>query len=133
MTVKPEELRYSKTHEWAHISEQDGAKIATVGITDFAVQQLTDLVYLELPEVGRQVEVGDSLGEIESVKAVSDLYAPVAGEVIEVNEPLKDSLESFSEDPYGAGWVVKIRVSDNKGLDQMMDHDAYQRQCAEEA
>lgn len=130
--MKPEELRYAKTHEWTHVAEVDGQKIATVGISDFAVQQLTDLVYLELPEVGRQVTAGEAFGEIESVKAVSDLYTPITGEVIEVNEPLKDSLESFSSDPYGAGWVVKLRVTDEATVEALMDHAAYQKQCAEE-
>ena len=130
--MNPEELRYSKTHEWTHVAEIDGEKIATVGISDFAVQQLTDLVYLELPEVGRQVQAGDALGEIESVKAVSDLYSPVTGEVVEVNEPLKDSLEDFSSDPYGKGWIVKLRITDESPLASLMDSAAYAKQCAEE-
>ena len=85
--MNPEDLKYAKTHEWVAVEDRDGQKIATVGISAFALQQLTDLVYLELPEVGRTVSAGDSFGEIESVKAVSDLYAPVTGEVIEVDPP----------------------------------------------
>jgi glycine cleavage system H protein len=130
--VKPEELRYSKTHEWVHVSDQDGNRIATVGISDFAVQQLTDLVYIELPQLGREVKAGESFGEIESVKAVSDLYSPVTGEVVEVNESLKDNLEVFSQDPYGQGWVMKVRVADEAAGDELMDYASYQKQCAEE-
>jgi glycine cleavage system H protein len=130
--VKPEDLLYSKTHEWVSVAEQDGAKIATVGISAFAVEALTDLVYLELPEVGRQVEAGDAFGEIESVKAVSDLYSPVTGEVIEVNEKLPDGLEVLSENPYDPGWIAKIKVTDESSLTTLMDYAAYQKLCAEE-
>ena len=129
--MKPEDLAYNKTHEWVHVAEQGGVKIATLGISAFAVEQLVDLVYLELPEVGRQLAAGDSCGEIESVKAVSDLYSPVAGEVIDVNAALPDSLETLSNDPYGAGWIVKIKITDDAGLKELMDHQAYQKQCAE--
>ena len=129
--MKPEDLAYNKSHEWVHVAEQGGVKVATLGISAFAVEQLVDLVYLELPEVGRQLEAGDSCGEIESVKAVSDLYSPVAGEVIEVNAALPDSLETLSNDPYGAGWMVKIKITDDAGLQELMDHQAYQKQCAE--
>lgn len=131
--MNPQDLKYSKTHEWVRVEEVDGAQLATIGITDFAVKQLTDLVYIELPDVGRTVAAGDSIGEIESVKAVSDLYCPVAGEIVEVNEPLADSLESFSSDPFGAGWVARVRLAENSGLDDLMDFAAYQKQCAEEA
>ena len=128
--MKPHELLYAKTHEWAHLSEQAGATIATIGISDFALQQLTDLVYIELPEVGRQVKAGESFGEIESVKAVSDLYSPVTGEIVAVNDQLKDSLELFSDDPYGAGWVIKVRVTDPLSVQGLSDYTAYQAQCA---
>ena len=97
------------------------------------VEQLTDLVYIELPEVGRKVTSGETFGEIESVKAVSDLYSPVTGEVVEVNSTLADNLETFSEDPYGAGWVMKVKVTDETGVDQLLDEAAYAKQCAEEA
>jgi len=130
--VNPNELLYSATHEWTHVSEEGGAKVATIGISPFAVEQLTDLVYMELPEVGRKVSAGDSFGEIESVKAVSDLYSPVSGEVIEVNTQLPDSLEVLSTDACGAGWIAKIRISQPAELDALMDYAAYQRQCAEE-
>ena len=130
--MKPEDLLFAKTHEWVHIAEQGGVKIATLGISAFAVEQLTDLVYLELPEVGSQIAVGDPLGEIESVKAVSDLYSPIAGEIVAVNTALPDSLETLGGDTYGRGWIAKIKISDESGLSDLMDYAAYQRQCAEE-
>jgi glycine cleavage system H protein len=105
--------------------------VATIGITAFAVQLLTDLVFLELPKVGRVVRAGEEVGEVESVKAVSPLYSPVTGEVIEVNTALPDKLELLNEDPYGAGWIAKIRLSDESSVAGLMDHAAYQRQCAE--
>ena len=130
--MKPEDLLYAKTHEWVSVAESSGDKIATVGISAFAVEALTDLVYLELPKVGADVKPGDSFGEIESVKAVSDLYSPVAGEVIEVNESLPESLEKLSEDPYGDGWIAKVKISDESSLTELMDHAAYEKLCAEE-
>ena len=99
----------------------------------FAVEALTDLVFIELPKVGRQVKAGESFCEVESVKAVSDVYAPVAGEVIAVNESLADNLETLSNDPYGEGWIARIKITDDAGLKNLMDHAAYQKQCAEEA
>lgn len=130
--MKPEELLYAKTHEWVHIEDVDGTKTATIGISAFAVEALTDLVFLELPEVGREIAVGETLGEIESVKAVSDLYSPVSGEVVDVNTALPDALETLSEDPYGPGWIAKIRLADDAGLDALMSHAEYQDCCAEE-
>ncbi len=131
--MNSEELLYAKTHEWVRIEDVDGGQVATVGISEFALQQLTDLVYIDLPQVGQQVTAGQPLGEIESVKAVSDLYSPVTGEIVDVNQALKDSLEVFSQDPYGAGWIAKIRVTDSGGLRDLMDASAYQKQCADEA
>jgi glycine cleavage system H protein len=132
--VKPEDLLYAKTHEWVHVeSDSSGAKVATVGITAFALEALTDLVYVELPEVGRAVTAGEPFGEVESVKAVSDLYSPVSGEVVEANRDIAENLESLGQDPYGAGWLVKIRISDESGLSKLMNFSAYQKQCAEEA
>lgn len=130
--MNPEDLRFAKTHEWTHATQQDGAKIATIGISAFAVEQLTDLVYLDLPQAGRQVRAGEPIGEVESVKAVSDFYSPVTGEVIQVNGPLAEAPEKLSEDPYGAGWLVRIQMSDESELDALMDYAAYQQQCAEE-
>ena len=124
-------LLYAETHEWVEITEDGDDKIATLGISAFAIEQLNDLVYMDLPEVGRTLAAGDEFGEVESVKAVSPLYSPIAGEVIEVHTELPDSLEKLNEDPFGHGWIVKIRVADAAGLDSLMDHASYQKQCAE--
>ncbi len=104
----PEELQYTKSHEWVRTEDDT----ATIGITDHAQEELGDIVYIELPEQGATFEAGDSFGTVESVKAVSDLYSPVGGEVVEVNEGLGDSPEKINEDPYGEGWILKVRVSD---------------------
>ncbi len=130
--MNPRELLYAKTHEWVAVSETDGGKIATVGISAFAVEQLTDLVYLELPQVGSTVNAGDSIGEIESVKAVSDLYSPVTGEVIAVNEQVSEKPEILNGDPYSNGWIAKIRITDDSSLNSLMDHAAYEKQCESE-
>jgi len=130
--MKPEELLFAKTHEWAHVESSGGGKVATVGISAFAVEALTDLVYMQLPAVGRKVKAGESFGEIESVKAVSDLYSPVDGEVVEVNSALPNKLETLNADPYGAGWVAKIKLADGAALRNLLDYAAYQKMCAEE-
>ena len=131
--MNAEELLYAKTHEWVAVETNEaGEKIATIGISAFAVEALTDLVHIELPEVGRTVSAAEAFGEVESVKAVSDMYAPVSGEVVAANDALPDSLESLSDDPYGRGWVAKIKMTDETELSQLMDHAAYQQQCAEE-
>ncbi len=104
----PEELQYTKSHEWVRTEDDT----ATIGITDHAQEELGDIVYIELPEQGATFEAGDSFGTVESVKAVSDLYTPVGGEVVEVNEALGDSPEKINEDPYGEGWILEVRVSD---------------------
>ena len=130
--MKPEELLYAETHEWTSVSQDAGTKVATVGISAFAVEALTDLVFIQLPEVGQQVTAGEPFGEIESVKAVSDLYSPVDGQVIAVNEKLPDNLDVLGEDPYSQGWMVRIRVSDESSLANLMDLAAYRKQCAEE-
>jgi glycine cleavage system H protein len=128
--VKPEELKYAKTHEW--MSLDAATKTATVGLSAFALEALTDLVYVELPKVGTKVEAGQSFGEIESVKAVSDLYSPVNGEVVESHTELADNLDILKTDPYDKGWLVKIKLSDEQGLGDLLSHSAYQKQCAEE-
>jgi len=131
--VTPEQLLYAKTHEWVYVeTDSSGAKTALIGLSAFAIEALTDLVYIDLPEVGRQVAAGDSFGEIESVKAVSDLYSPVDGEIVEVNTEIADRLETLSDDPYQAGWFIKLRITDEAGLAGLADHAAYQKQCAEE-
>lgn len=131
--MKPEELLFAKTHEWVAIAEEGGQKIATMGLTAFAVEALTDLVFIELPRIGRHVQANESFCEVESVKAVSDVYAPVAGEVVAVNEKLPDKLDTLSTDPYGEGWIAKIRVTDDSNLKNLLNYAAYQKQCAEEA
>jgi glycine cleavage system H protein len=130
--VQPKDLLYAKTHEWVHVNRDGGQAIATVGISHFAVEALTDLVYLELPALGRQVTAGQSIGEIESVKAVSDLYSPVSGEIVEVNRGLPDHLSQLNDDPYGEGWIAKIKLSDEGELKNLLSHAAYEKQCAEE-
>ena len=127
-----EDLLYCETHEWVRVEESGGTKSATIGISAFAVEQLTDLVYIELPAVGDQVVAGQEFGEVESVKAVSPLYSPVTGEIIAVNSDLSDNLETLGSDPYGAGWIIKVRVTDASGLSGLMDFEAYQQQCAAE-
>ena len=130
--MNPADLLFSETHEWVHVSEDAGAKIATIGISDFAVKELSDLVFLELPEVGKQLSAGDEFGEVESVKSVSSMYCPIDGEVIETNSGLPESLDSLSEDPFGAGWMIKVRVNDDTALSKLMDYAAYQKQCSED-
>ena len=131
--MTPEELLYAKTHEWVHVeTDAAGAKIATVGLSTFALDALTDLVYLDLPPVGREVKAEEPFGEIESVKAVSDLYSPVDGEVVEVNTELANSLESLPDDPYEGGWMAKIKITDESGLAKLLDYPAYRKQCEEE-
>src|SRR3954447_19363011 len=115
-TMKPESLLFAKTHEWVAVPDEGGQKTATVGLTAFAVEALTDLVFIELPKVGHQVKAGDSFCEVESVKAVSDVYAPITGEVIAVNDSLPDNLEILSKDPYGEGWIARIKITDDSTL-----------------
>lgn len=118
------DLRFAKTHEWIR-PEADG--LATVGISAYAVEALTDLVFMQLPEVGRRVKAGESIGEIESVKAVSDFYAPVAGEIVAVNASLPDDLEILGRDPYGAGWIVKVRPDDPAEIGRLLEQPAYEQ------
>jgi glycine cleavage system H protein len=117
----PDDLRYSKEHEWVRA---DGAQ-ATIGITSFAADELGDIVFVELPEVGAQLAQYGTFGVIESVKAVSDLYAPISGEVVEVNESLRDQPELVNNDPFGEGWIAKVQLSDPGELDGLMDAAAY--------
>lgn len=131
-TMRPNDRRYFETHEWV---KPDGDTML-VGITDFAVQALSngneaDLVYCDLPEVGRVLEAGDTFGEIESVKAVSDLNTPVAGEVVEVNAQVEEHLEILSKDPWKAGWLIRIKPN-SKSLDDLMDAAAYEKFLAEQ-
>jgi glycine cleavage system H protein len=128
-----QDLLYTKTHEWARVENAPGGgKIATVGLTAFALEALTDLVHIELPEVGRKVKAGQPFGEIESVKAVSDLYSPVDGEVVAVNTDVAAKLEHLADDPYQGGWFIKIKISNPAGLADLLDAAAYKKQCEEE-
>jgi glycine cleavage system H protein len=117
----PEELQYTRSHEWVR-TEGD---TATIGITDHAQDELGDIVFVELPETGATFDAGDSFGTVESVKAVSDLYTPVGGEVVEVNEALSESPEKINEDPYGEGWIVKIQVSGEADLLSASDYEQF--------
>lgn len=131
--MKPEDLLFTKTHEWISVASEGGQKVATMGLSAFAVDALTDLVFIELPKVGRQVNAGESFCEVESVKAVSDVYAPLGGEVVAVNAGLPDNLDTLSKDPFGEGWIAKLKVTDDANLKNLLDYAAYQKQCAEEA
>jgi glycine cleavage system H protein len=125
----PKDYRYTKEHEWI---KADGA-IGTVGITDYAQHELGDVVFVELPKVGTQLKAGQSLGTVESVKAVSEIFTPVSGEVTETNPALADAPEKINSDPHGAAWLVKIRLSDSKEVASLMDAAAYETYIAEKA
>lgn len=127
--MDPKTLRYTSSHEWASID--DAQESATVGITAFAVEQLTDPVMLELPEVGKQFKAGEVFGVVESVKAVSDLFAPLDIEITEINEPLPEKLELLSEDPFGEAWLFKAKILSKDNIDKLLDYETYEKQCAE--
>jgi glycine cleavage system H protein len=122
----PEDLQYTKSHEWVRF--EDGT--VTIGITDHAQEELGDVVFVELPEEGDTIEAGDSFGTVESVKAVSDLYTPVGGEVVEVNSSLEDAPEKINDDPYGEGWIVKLRTTDEADL---LSPEEYEKVVEEES
>jgi glycine cleavage system H protein len=123
----PSDRKYSNEHEWV-IAE---GNIATIGISDFAQDQLGEVVYVDLPAVGDTLTAGDTFGEIESVKSVSELYAPVTGEVVEVNESLSDSPETVNQDPHGDGWMVKVKVDNASEIDALMSADEYDESITE--
>ncbi len=125
----PDELKYSKDHEWVKV---EGGS-AVVGITDFAQQQLTDVVFVEMPEVGAAAEAGKPIAAVESVKAVSDVYAPVSGEIIEVNDALRDAPELINTDPYGEGWIFKLKMSDPSAAAALMNAEQYKEHAASES
>ncbi len=131
MSRDPSKLLYAETHEWADLTTDADQSIATVGISAFAIEQLNDLVYMDLPQVGRVLTAGDEFGEVESVKAVSPLYSPISGEVVEVHSELPDKLEDLNSDPYNFGWIMKIKVDGDAGRDRLMDHATYEKQCGE--
>ncbi|MEJ2543331.1 MAG: glycine cleavage system protein GcvH [Calditrichaceae bacterium] len=119
----PSELKYTKDHEWVKVE----GDTAIVGITDYAQSELGDVVYVELPEDGAEVSMNETFGSIEAVKAVADLFSPVSGEVIEINESIQDEPEKVNQDAYGDGWMVKIRLSNPDELSQLMDASAYEK------
>ena len=119
----PSELKYTKDHEWVRIDDD----IATVGITDYAQGELGDVVYVELPEEGSEVSMNETFGSIEAVKAVADIFSPVSGEIIEVNEVIQDAPEKVNQDAYGSGWMVKIKLTDLDEISKLMDAAAYQK------
>jgi glycine cleavage system H protein len=121
MKVEPK-LKYDEEHEWVRVEGDEGV----VGVSDYAQDQLSDVVYVELPEVGDSFERGDILAVVESVKAASDVYMPVSGEVLEINDALEDSPELVNQDPYGEAWFVRITIADPSELDDLLDADAYQ-------
>ena len=123
------ETKFTKDHEWVRLE----GGIATVGITDHAQNALGDVVFVDLPEVGREVTAGESIAVVESVKAASDVYAPIAGKIVEVNGALDDTPETVNADPYGDGWMIKVKLSDPAEIDGLMDAAAYEAYLAEEA
>jgi glycine cleavage system H protein len=129
MSQTPSELKYASTHEWARL-EEDGT--VTVGITDHAQAALGDVVFVELPEVGSNLAAAEEAGVVESVKAASDIYAPLAGEVIAVNEQLEDEPEMVNSDPYNEGWFYKLQPADTSELDALLSAEDYQAQCEDE-
>ncbi|MEQ9406644.1 MAG: glycine cleavage system protein GcvH [Fuerstiella sp.] len=118
----PENLKYAESHEWVRVDEGD---VATVGISDYAQVEMTEVVYVELPEIGRQCKAGEEVAVVESVKSASDIYAPVGGEIVEVNEALSDNPGLVNEAPYGDGWIFRIRMSDASQLDGLLDAAGY--------
>jgi glycine cleavage system H protein len=127
--MDPDKLRYSPTHEWVYL---DGTT-ATVGISKFAVDQLTDLITIELPSVGTRLVPGKSFGEVESVKAVSDLYAPIGGEVVEVNKAVADDVQVLADSPFDKGWLIKVKIDNPADLEALLDAESYEAKVAEEA
>ena len=127
--MDPKKLRYSKTHEWAYLE----GDICTLGLTQFAVDQLTDVIYVDLPDMDDPIVADDSFGEIESVKAVSDLYSPVGGDIIAVNEKLQADPTLISKDPYDKGWLIKVKVDKGTTLDKLMTLEQYEKQIASES
>jgi glycine cleavage system H protein len=125
--MDPKTLRYTPTHEWVHLE----GDVATVGISRFAVDQLTDLIMIDLPAAGSKVTTGKSFGEVESVKAVSDLYAPVSGEVVEVNAAVKQDVQVLSEDPYTKGWLIKVKLDPAAPAAELLDYASYEQKVAE--
>lgn len=129
MAKYPTDVKYLESHEWIRMEGDEG----TVGISDYAQEELNDVVYVELPEVGDAFKKGEVFGTVESVKAASDVYMPMSGKVIAINEALTDSPQLVNQDPYGAGWFVKIEVSNPSEYDDLLDAEAYRKICEEQA
>ncbi len=123
----PADLKYAASHEWVRI---DNGDVVTVGISDYAQAEMTELVYVELPEVGRSFQANDEVAVVESVKSASDIYCPVSGEIVEVNEALADNPATVNESPFGEGWLFKIRVSDPAELDALLDPAGYEQKIS---
>jgi glycine cleavage system H protein len=119
--MKAEELKYSKDHIWVHAA----GDTATIGLSEYAQNELGDIVFVEMPENGKSFSKGDAIGTVESVKSVSDILTPISGKIADTNKLLEDTPETINKDPYGKGWVVKLKMSDTKELDELLDHDAY--------
>lgn len=130
MSNIPNELKYVASHEWIR---EEGEGVVTIGITEHAQDLLGDVVFVELPEVGDTVSAGDDAGVVESVKAASDVYAPLSGEVVAINEALEDSPELVNSDPYGDGWFFKLKLSDTAEMDDLLDADGYAAHCESES
>jgi len=129
MSNVPSELKYVSSHEWIR-DEGDG--VVTIGITDYAQDSLGDVVFVETPDIGAEVSAGDDAGVVESVKAASDIYAPLSGTVVAVNEDLEDAPEYVNSDPYGDGWFFKLKISDPGELEDLLSAEEYQEHCEEE-
>ena len=129
----PDDLLYTKDHEWARVEDKNGQKLVTVGISRFAVDQLGDVTQVELPKEGESLKQAEVFGSVESVKAVSDLFAPLSGKIVKVNSPLADSPEYVNEDPYDEGWMIQIALANPDELKSLMDAEAYQTFIREQA
>ncbi len=131
MSEHPKDLRYTSEHEWARVETHGEKKVATIGITEFAVEQLGDITQVDLPSEGEKVKKGDVFGTIESVKAVSDLFAPVTGKVLKVNSPASDSPETINEDCYDEGWLIQIEIEHHHELEELMSAAQYEEYLKE--
>ena len=129
MSEYPTDLHYADSHEWVRVE----GDIATVGISDYAQGELGDIVYVELPELDAEVEAGNEIAVVESVKAASDIYAPVSGQVVEINETLDERPEIVNEDPYIEGWFFKLKLASDASVDELLDAEGYQQQCESDA
>jgi len=127
--MTPEDSRYAKSHEYVHVE----GGVGTIGITDYAQKELGDVVFVELPQIGTELEQGDELGSIESVKAVSELFSPVSGQVVEVNEALAEKPELVNTDPYGDGWMIRVKLVTPEEVDELMDAEEYEEYVEKEA